>query len=294
MQNLRMRRPLLSDCLLAVSSFVAALLAVASCVPVFAQDAAPCVGLEPGPAHSVTRVIDGETLALDDGRELRLIGALAPRALDVDAEAGAWAPENETRSELQSLVLGKSVELHFGGDRLDRYGRLLAQAFLVDGDQRRWVQGHLLAQGFARAYAIAGNRACAVELMAAERPAREARRGLWNEAAYQVREASRDLLSYRSTFQVVEGKVVRAAIARGTIHLNFARNWRQAFSLSLRNADRLVLGPHARDPKGLEGAQVRVRGWIEARRGAPMIDLSVTGLIEFIADPRGDLVEVRP
>ena len=34
-----------------------------------------CTGLEPGPARTVTRVIDGETAALDDGTELRLIGA---------------------------------------------------------------------------------------------------------------------------------------------------------------------------------------------------------------------------
>ena len=41
-----------------------------------------CTGLEPGPARTVTRIIDGETAALDDGTELRLIGALAPRAID--------------------------------------------------------------------------------------------------------------------------------------------------------------------------------------------------------------------
>jgi endonuclease YncB( thermonuclease family) len=47
----------------------------------FAVDASslPCTGLLPGPARTVTRVIDGETLALDDGTELRLIGADAAR-----------------------------------------------------------------------------------------------------------------------------------------------------------------------------------------------------------------------
>ena len=59
----------------------------------------------------------------------------------------------------------------------------------MEGDRRRWVQGHLLEQGLARAYAQAGNRACAAEALEAERVAREARRGLWAEAAYQVRPA---------------------------------------------------------------------------------------------------------
>ena len=58
---------------------------------------------------------------------------------------------------MQALVLGKSVVLGFGGARIDRYGRLLAQAYLIEGDQQRWVQGHLLAQGLARATTVAGN-----------------------------------------------------------------------------------------------------------------------------------------
>ena len=47
-----------------------------------------CPGLEAGPTRSVARVLDGETVALDDGTELRLIGALAPRAIDAAAESG--------------------------------------------------------------------------------------------------------------------------------------------------------------------------------------------------------------
>src|SRR5262245_17214436 len=56
-----------------------------------AETGTACAGLEPGPARTVTRVLDGETVALDDGTELRLIGALAPRAVDADAEA--WPAE---------------------------------------------------------------------------------------------------------------------------------------------------------------------------------------------------------
>jgi endonuclease YncB( thermonuclease family) len=248
-------------------------------LPALASAASPpavapaCAGLSPGPARAVVRIIDGETVGLDDGSELRLIGTLAPRAIDVGAEPGAWPWEGKTRDALQALVLGKSVELGFGGERLDRYGRLQAQVHLIEGDQRRWVQGHLLAQGLARATTVAGNRACAHELLAAEQSARELRRGLWAEAAYQVRQADRpaELPGYRTTFQVVEGRIARVAFVRGVIHLNFDRNWRQAFSASLRNADRGLLGVSAGDPKALEGRHVRVRGWIEGASAPPSI-----------------------
>jgi endonuclease YncB( thermonuclease family) len=265
----------------------AALLSVLGAVLVATGSAAACTGLEPGPARTVTRILDGETVALDDGRELRLIGALAPRAIDADAEAGAWPAETAAMEALRGLVLGKSIELGFAGERADRYGHLQAHAFLVEDGARRWVQGHMVEHGFARAYASAGSRICIEELLTAERAAREARRGLWAEAAYQIRRADKpsDLLRYRTTFQIVEGRIVRVAEVRGTIYLNFGRSWLRAFSASLRRDDRQLLGDHAIRPKDLEGKVVRVRGWIEQRRGAPVVDLSVAGSLELVDAP---------
>ena len=239
-----------------------------------------CADLEPGPARTVTRVLDGETVALDDGTELRLVGALAPRAIDAGAEPGMWPAEIAATEEVRALLLGKSVELAFGGERGDRYGRLQAHAYIREGEERRWVQGHLLEQGLARAYIVAGNRACADALLAAEGSAREARRGLWAEAAYQVRPADKpsQLARYRSTFQLVEGRIAGAALVRGMIYLNFDADWRRAFSVALRRADRSFLGANAGDPKALEGSLVRVRGWIERRSGpsnGPSIELSL-------------------
>lgn len=159
--------------------------------PAFSQEppdgSRTCDGLNIGPARAVARVIDGETLGLDDGTELRLSGALAPRSIDAGLEPGIWAAEARTRDELARLLLGKSVELRFSRETSDRYGRLLAQAFLIDGDKRSWVQGHLVSLGLARAYSVANDRACAGELIRAERAAREGRTGVWSEAAYQVR-----------------------------------------------------------------------------------------------------------
>ena len=123
-------------------------------------------------------------------------------------------------------------------------------------------------QGLARAYTLAGNRACAAELLAAERGAREARRGLWAEAAYQVRAPGNpgELLRYGSTFQIVEGRVVRVGQGRDAIYLNFSARWRGAFSASLRRGEHGVPGLVDNSVKALEGKRIRVRGWIETRR----------------------------
>jgi endonuclease YncB( thermonuclease family) len=254
--------------------------------PAAAENAAACAGLEPGPTRTVARIVDGETVALDDGAELRLIGTLAPRASDADAEPGGWPMETAATEALRRLLLGKTIEVRFAaGERTDRYGRLQGHAFLIEPDgRRRWVQRDLVESGLARAYASAGIRACGAELLSVEHAARAAPRGLWAEAAYRARQADQpaELLRYRTTFQVIEGSIVRVAQVRGTIYLNFDRNWRQGFSVSLRRDDSALLGPFADDPKGLEGRPVRVRGWIEQRGGAPAINLSDAGLIEVV------------
>ena len=122
------------------------------------------------------------------------------------------------------------------------------------------------------------------ELLAAERAAREARLGVWGEAAYEVRsaDASAALLRHAATFQVIEGRVARVAITRGSIYLNFEQGRRRGFSASLRLGDRTRLGSFQDNPKGLEQTLVRVRGWIEERDGQPRMDLSAAGSIEVL------------
>ena len=271
---------------LAAAALAGAWLLLSQAGSALAADGPPaCVGLEDGPLRTVTRVIDGETLALDDGTELRLIGALAPRAIDAGAQPGTWPMERAAADALRALVLGSSIEIRFGGERGDRYGRLQGHAFLRTPEGARWVQGHLLEQGLARAYTLGASRACAPELLAAENAARNAGQGIWAEAAYQVRSADQPaaLLRHLATFQLVEGRVVHVAETRGRIYLNFAIDRRRGFSVSLKAADRDRLGAYAAAPWGLERRQVRVRGWIE-RRGGPVIDLSAAGELEVMTE----------
>ena len=70
------------------------LLLAAAARPTRAEDQQPqqeqtCT-LEAGPTRSVVRVIDAETVLLDDNEEVRLIGALAPRSPDLKPDATPW------------------------------------------------------------------------------------------------------------------------------------------------------------------------------------------------------------
>lgn len=254
----------------------------------------PCA-LEPGPTRAVVAVLDGETLKLDDGAELRLIGALSPRAPDTGgSDTSFWEPETAARGALEKLVLGRSIELAYLGRRTDRYGRLLAHAFITAlpsvGEpeaepERIWVQAHQLGLGHARAYTLPTSTGCAAQLLAHEAVARAANAGLWGHAAYQVRDATkpRDLARWRSTFQIVEGTVVRVVETRGATLLTFGNEGTSEFVVVLKSSER-------RDMKGalaavneLAGKRVRVRGWIE-RRSGPAIEIHHPAQIEIVGD----------
>ncbi len=55
---------------------------------------------EAGSTHGVIQVIDGETLVLDDGQEVRLIGALAPKPDALSADTHDWPPTRDAARAL--------------------------------------------------------------------------------------------------------------------------------------------------------------------------------------------------
>lgn len=265
----------------------AALLILFAAIPVRAegqQQPQTCT-LQAGPTRSVVRVIDAETVLLDDEEEVRLIGALAPRSPDMRPDAGPWPPEQAAITALRDLVTGRSVELATSGRARDRYGRLLAHLFLDENGERVWVQGRLLSTGHARAYGLPESFACARELLAHERVAREARTGLWANAAYATRAADDGgkLLRYRNSYQIIEGSVVRVKAAKSRTFLDFGRDWRTDFSAGV-DAKVLRANPEwAKTLDKLQGRRVEVRGWIEYR-GGPYIAIEDPSQLALIED----------
>lgn len=262
---------------------------VSAVLPAIADDTlpTPCTP-EPGPVRTVARVLDGETLILDDGSAVRLIGALAPRARDAGAEMGAWPPETQSIKTLSSLVLGKKVKLAFGGRQKDRYGRFLAQVFLEAGGREEWVQGTMLAIGQARAYGLPESFACASELLAHEAEARRKRLGLWSNGVYRPMPAEQPgvLLKLRGKYERVIGSVASVGRTKSATYLNFGTDWRSDFTARI-GKNVLAANPEfAQALDALQSKTVIVRGWIERRNG-PLIDVADLSQIEIL-DGKGN------
>jgi endonuclease YncB( thermonuclease family) len=245
-----------------------------------ATSSASCA-LEPGPTRTVTRIIDGETVALDDGREVRLIGALAPRASDANADPGAWPLEEAAKTSLADVTLGKRVELAFGPTREDRYGRHLAHLFISENGRRIWVQGEMLQLGLARAYALPGVDACLGALIANESIGRTVEAGIWTSRIYQPQNADKTfaLLALRGAFQIVRGRVASLSKTKSAAYLNFGDDWKTDFTV--RIPQRLFTA----QPQlaALEGQLIEVRGWIERRNG-PMITITHAAALTILSE----------
>lgn len=277
-----------------MSVFRPGLRAFCSCLLAFLASAGPalasCPGLVQGFQASVAHVLDAETLRLHDGSILRLAGVLAPQAEDVRAASAAWGPAVAAKADVEALVLGKSIVISFGLERRDRYGRHLGHVHLGEGAERRWLQGHLLAQGLARVVTRAEDRVCEQEMLNVEKAAREARLGLWKEAAYAVRQAKDldALTASAGTFLIVEGRITDSRRSSAGVRVDFAQKGR--FGLQA------VLPPTFRtaDRKGLKDRRVRLRGWLEERGGRPALDLTVAGTVEILDEGRPDRLPLEP
>ncbi len=121
----------------AASFIVAASLLAFGLGPAASVQAQPS-DLRPGGESRVVAVADGDTLTLEDGRTVRLVGIQTPK-LPLGRRGFVAEPlADQAKAALASLTLGKVVRLYYGGRETDRYSRHLAHLYLADGT---WVQG---------------------------------------------------------------------------------------------------------------------------------------------------------
>lgn len=228
-----------------------------------------------GEIGKVSGVFSGSSLTLDSGLRVKLAALHTPR------EGEPWA--DAARDGLTALTRDRIIRLTYGDDPRDRYDRALAQVHTLrpDGREDIWVQAEMVRLGLARVMTWPGDRVDAPALLELEREARTYGRGLWSHEAYAIRRPDPDpLAQYVDSFQIVEGIITQTAEVRGQTYLNFGADYRTDFTVTVARKHRKRFADM--DLLGLEGARVRVRGWIELFNG-PMIWLSHPERLEILS-----------
>ena len=121
----------------------------------------------------VSRVIDGDTVELENGERVRYLGIDTPETVHPSKPVECYGPEASERNK--ELVEGKIVTLMRDGPDTDQYDRLLRYVF-VDGT---FVNGDLVWGGYAYARSYGDTPLFYQTLVQLERSAREGERGLW-------------------------------------------------------------------------------------------------------------------
>ena len=243
-----------------------------------------CADLRMVPGGVVVQVTDGDTVVLDSGVVVRLIGTQAPK-LPLGREGfPTWPLAPEAKAALEALALNKPVQLGYGGAEIDRYERALAHVFVETPEGPVWAQQAMVSQGLARVYSFPDNRACLDLLFAAEGRARLAGLGIWRDPYYSVRAANApgDLLARAGHYELVEGRVLLAEHSGGRVYLNFGRFWKEDFTAVIEAPALRLFAQAGIDPLVLGGALVRVRGWVDDRDG-PRIEVTHPEQIEVLA-----------
>ncbi len=122
----------------------------------------------------VDYVKDGDTFQLMNGDSVRIVGLNTPESNT------PWGPKATAR--LEHFIGGRRIWLEAADDDIDRYGRLLRYVYT----DTFMVNLQLLYEGWAHYYAVGAAPRYSEELLAAERDAIDASRGIWQWSRHWV------------------------------------------------------------------------------------------------------------
>ncbi|RDH82513.1 MAG: hypothetical protein DIZ80_09510 [endosymbiont of Galathealinum brachiosum] len=208
----------------------------------------------------VNYVYDGDTLQLEDGRKIRLLGIDTPEVfskhnvISEDIKLGGERAKAELQKQL-SLVNNR-VSLAYGPQRFDRYKRTLAHVFLPDGKN---MQAWLIAHGHAIAFTTPPNDRMSDCYKKQEKQAIDLGLGIWELPQYQLKQASQLNKSSRG-FHRLQAKVTRV--------------WQSNHSITLFLDDRVEVKIYKNDLmnfnahmlNNLEFKKVLIRGWLHVKK----------------------------
>lgn len=197
----------------------------------------------------VKTVYDGDTVVLEDGRKIRLLGINTPEVQHRDKLADAGG--EEAKRWLQDKLLNKRVRLELSNEKTDKYNRTLAHLFT---ENKEHINVLLVKTGLAAVNIYPENLLYVNELVDAEEQAEKAHLGIWQQAQYQPISVNSLSESKPTGWTRVVGKVLSIKSTGKSIYLEFSDHFQARIEKQW-----LELFPDVNDYKG---KTIEVRGWI--------------------------------
>jgi len=203
------------------------------------------------PGHSyyiVEKVFDGDTILLENGQKVRLLGINTPEVAgpNKDAESGG----ETAKAWLKQKLDRKKVRLEIDLEKQDKYRRTLAYVFT---DDKQHINLELVKQGLAAVNIYPPNLKYVDTLLAAQQHAEQQRLGIWQDPAY----APQSFTSLHNTdykgWKRITGRIRNTKKTAKYSYLQFSDK------AGIRIENKLLnLFPSL---QGYVGKQVEARGW---------------------------------
>jgi micrococcal nuclease len=123
----------------------------------------------------VTKVIDGDTIEIENGQKVRYIGIDTPEMDDKDSTKVCYARQAFEKNK--ELVEGKEVKLVKDVSETDKYGRLLRYVYVGE----IFVNDYLVKNGYANAVTYPPDVKYQEQFRQAEEEAKNNNLGFWDK-----------------------------------------------------------------------------------------------------------------
>ncbi|MDR1926025.1 MAG: thermonuclease family protein [Planctomycetaceae bacterium] len=144
------------------------------------------INIPPAGVYKVSRVIDGDTIEIQDNfgvkYRIRLIGSNAPETAKPNAPAEPFAVQATNFTKTLIERNGNQARIAFDGDRVDKYDRILALVNINTPQGEICLNEILIKEGLARARLQYNYSDYSKErFRKAEQNAKNARRNIWRQ-----------------------------------------------------------------------------------------------------------------
>lgn len=136
--------------------------------------------LDTNQIYIVKRVVDGDTVELDDGQRVRYLNVDTPESVKPGVPPQCFSLN--AKAENEKMLGNKRIKLTFDKQKTDRYGRILAYVFpenTTNFDIKNSINVKLVENGFAKGLFIRPNLSNKDYFIKLENEAQKKKIGLW-------------------------------------------------------------------------------------------------------------------
>ena len=203
--------------------------------------------------YRVKTVYDGDTVVLEDGRKIRLLGINTPEVQHKEKMADAGG--EDAKAWLINKLQHTRVRLEVDAEKTDKYGRTLAHLF---SEAKEHINLSLVKAGLAAISIYPPNLLYVNELLAAEKKAERDKLGIWHRPEYAVIPVNNLTEAGHPGWTRLVGKVVAIRNTPKSIYLVFSSRFEARIERKWQS-----LFPDVND---YLGKTVEVRGWLNKSR----------------------------